>query len=124
MALATVTLAMAPGPGFPHGSPDHRYVVHLRLDAEARLDVAAWVADPAPWPAERARPGAPPQGGDVQYEPEAGWALRFFTGSDDSPDVPSVMMVPQDGRIRPGSYIRLFDPCDVPRDYRVVGVQL
>ncbi|HEY4254537.1 MAG TPA: hypothetical protein VGM87_25265 [Roseomonas sp.] len=124
MALVTVILAMGPGPGFPAGSPEHRYVLRLALDAEGRPDMAAWATDPAPWPAQRIRPGAPIRAGDVQHDPDAGWSLRFFGDAEDRADVPSVpLLAPDGGAIRPGSYITLIEPGDAPRDYRVVGVE-
>lgn len=124
MALVTITLAMGPGPGFPAGSPEHRYVLRLALDPEGRLDAVAWAADPAPWPAQRVSPGAPLRAGDVQYDPDAGWSLRFFGAAEDGADAPSVLMLPQDGAVRPGSYVTLVEPNDTPRDYRVVGVEV
>lgn len=123
MALVTVTLTMGPGPGFPAGNPEHRYVLRLALDADGRLDAAAWIADPAAWPAHRIVSDAPLQAGDVQYDPDVGWTLRFFGAADDSADAPSVLMLPQDGRVRPGSYMTLVEPDDAPRDYLVVGVE-
>lgn len=123
MALVTVTLAMGPGPGFPTGSPEHRYVLRLALDAEGRPDAAAWLADPTPWPAQRVWPGVPLRAGDIQHDPDAGWSLRFFGDAEDRADAPSVLMQPQ-GAMRPGSYVTLAEPNDAPRDYRVVGVEI
>jgi hypothetical protein len=123
-AFVTVTLAMGPGPGFPAGSPDHRYVLRLVLDADGRPDAAAWAADASPWPAERIRPDAPPRAGDIQHDPDAGWTLRFFGDAEDGMDAPSIRLLPpQDGAMRPGSYVTLAEPDEGARDYRVVGVE-
>src|SRR4051794_37588848 len=71
--MPLVTLVMASGPGFPAGSPAHRYEMEVMLNGERQLDSAAWQTDPNPWPARRIWPDEPPREGDVQYDPEAGW---------------------------------------------------
>ncbi|MES2713691.1 MAG: hypothetical protein V4653_19095 [Pseudomonadota bacterium] len=122
MRLMTVTLAMAPGPGFPEGSPGHRYVLTLALDGDARPDAAAWVADASPWPALRIRPGEPEIHGDVQYDDDSGWSLRFFGQADDRSDAPSTVLTVHEG-LRPGAYITVNEPEGDARTFRVVGVE-
>ncbi|MFC7542509.1 hypothetical protein ACFQU2_27705 [Siccirubricoccus deserti] len=48
--MPLVTLVMASGPGFPVGSPVHRYEMEVTLNGERQLDSAAWRADPNPGP--------------------------------------------------------------------------
>jgi hypothetical protein len=109
MAKVTVMLALAAGPGFPEGSPEHRYEIELVLDATGRPDAAAWAADPEPWRARRIRPGAEPLRGDVQHDPDHGWSIRFFEGAADSPDALRL-------RPRPGAPGRACDGDGAGRD--------
>lgn len=122
MQVMTVTLAMAPGPGFPEGSPDHRYVLALALDGDARPDAAAWIADAAPWPALRIRPGEADIAGDVQYDEDGGWSLRFFGEADDRSDAPTTGLYVHEG-LRPGAYVTVNEPKGDARTFRVVGVE-
>ena len=62
MATVTVILALATGPGFPKGSPEHRYEVQLALGPGGRPDGAAWLADPEPWRVQRFVPADSPRG--------------------------------------------------------------
>ena len=122
MPLMTVTLAMAPGPGFPEGSPEHRYVLCLALDGDARPDAAAWTADTDPWPAMRIRPGETDMRGDVQHDPDSGWSLRFFNQADDRSDAPTTGLIVHEG-LRPGAYLSVNEPEGEARAFRVVGVE-
>lgn len=119
--MPTVTLVLAGGPGFPAGSADHRYEIEVRLDAGGRLDPAAWAADPAPWPARRFRPGAPVRGGDVQFDAETGWSLRFDpeAGRDTELTEPLVHA----DVLRPGEHVTLRAENGQDWPYRVVGVE-
>ena len=72
-----VTLVVAAGPGFPQGSPEHRYEIGVTLTPGGHLDAAAWLADPNPWTARRIQPGSPPRPGDVVYDADTeSWAIR------------------------------------------------
>lgn len=122
MRLMTVTLAMAPGPGFPQGSPEHRYVLSLALDGDARPDAVAWAADADAWPALCLRPGEADMKGDVQYDEDGGWSLRFFGGDDDRSDAPTTGLNVQEG-LRPGGYVTINEPKGDARTFRVVGVE-
>ncbi|MDB5317124.1 MAG: hypothetical protein JWO26_3794 [Rhodospirillales bacterium] len=122
MRLLNVTLAMAPGPGFPEGSPDHRYIIALALDHDGRPDASAWIADDAPWRAMRIRPGETDIRGDVQYDPDSGWSLRFFNLADDRSDAPTTGLIVHE-TLRPGAYVTVNEPQGEPRSFRVVGVE-
>lgn len=122
MQLMTVTLAMASGPGYPEGSPAHRYVLTLALDGDGRPDAAAWLADPDPWPALRIRPGEADIHGDVQHDEDGGWSLRFFGQADDRSDAPTTGLAAHEG-LRPGAYVSINEPEGEARAFRVVGVE-
>jgi len=122
MSVMTVTLAMAPGPGFPEGSPDHRYVLALALDHDGRPDAAAWISDATPWPAMRFRPAETDTHGDVQWDEDSGWSLRFFNQADDRSDAPTTGLVVHEG-LRPGAYVTVNEPEGEARSFRVVGVE-
>jgi len=117
--MARVILVLATGPGFPSGSPDHRYEMEVALDAAGRLDAAAWRADPAPWPVLRFRPGAPPRRGDVQYDEETGWSLRF-PPEETRPERVEALISP--GMLRPGEYLTVRVADGVDYGYRIVSI--
>ncbi|MBR0681418.1 hypothetical protein GXW74_13055 [Roseomonas eburnea] len=122
MAAVTVILALAAGPGFPQGSPEHRYEIELALDAGGRPDAAAWSADPVPWRARRILPGAEPLPGDVQHDPDHGWSIRFFGAPTEGPDVPETRFDCGPDPVRPGEYVTVTEPDGAEFVYRVVGV--
>jgi hypothetical protein len=122
MATVTVLLALAAGPGFPRGSPDHRYEIELALDGAGRPDAAAWEADPTPWRARRIAPDTPPSTGDVQFDADNGWSIRFYHATADSPDAPETRFQAGADALRPGSYVSVSGPDGVEYAYRVVGV--
>jgi hypothetical protein len=127
--LVTVTLVMAHGPGFPEGSPGHRYELRVALDARGGLDAAAWLADPRPWPARRIWPGEPERHGDVQHDPDSGWSLRLAgggggaaEGEDDAADAPLQSLLDASGPMRPGGYVTITERDGRAYSYRIVGV--
>lgn len=123
MATVTVLLALAAGPGFPQGSAEHRYEIDLALDPAGRPDEATWVADPAPWRARRVAPDAPPAEGDVQFDPDNGWSIRFYQAAADSPDAPETRFQTGPEPVRPGGYVTVNEPNGAEYTYRVVGVR-
>ena len=122
MAKVPVLLALAAGPGFPEGSPDHRYEVTLVRDAAGRPDIEAWSADQAPWPARRIAPGTAPAEGDVQHDPDHGWSVRLFGLSGEGPDAPETRLDFGSEPVRPGEYVTVTEPDGSAFAYRVVGV--
>jgi hypothetical protein len=122
MATVTVLLALAAGPGFPEGCPEHRYEIALALDAAGRPDGAAWAADPTPWRARRIVPEAAPLEGDVQFDPDTGWSIRFFNAAAEGPDAPETAFATGTEPVRPGEYVLVTEPDGGEFTYRVVGV--
>ena len=122
MAKVAVLLALAAGPGFPEGSSDHQFEVTLALDAAGRPDVAAWWADPAPWPARRFAPGKPPAQGDVQHDADHGWSVRLFGPEGEGPDAPETRLDFGTQPVRPGEHVTVTEPDGSAFAYRVVGV--
>jgi len=122
MATVTLLLALAAGPGFPEGSPEHRYEVALALDATGRPDAAAWLTDPQPWPARRLEPGRAPLSGDVQHDPDHGWSVRLFGAASDGPDAPEIRLDFGADPVRPGGHVTVTEPDGTASSYRVVGI--
>lgn len=119
--MPLVTLVMANGPGFPQGSADHRYELSVRLTPGGQLDAAAWQADPNTWPATRYRPGEAPRGGDVQWDDETGWSLRFFAASGGAIDAPLQALIRNAGQLRPGEYLTIQESEGPACSWRVVS---
>ncbi|HYF09194.1 MAG TPA: hypothetical protein VD970_16355 [Acetobacteraceae bacterium] len=118
----TITAALISG---PHGMaewPDHKIEMRVVLDRHGRLDMHAWEADPEAWVARRLRPDAPSVRGDVQYDPDEGWVLRFYQGHDQSPDAPRCVLGIGVGPLRPGHCISVIEPGWKHYGYRIVGV--
>ena len=121
--MTMVTLVLANGPGFPQGSPDHRYEIGGTLTPGGHLDPEAWLADPAPWRARRIWPGEAPRGGDVQYDADTGdWSIRLYPGPGEAADAPVHAVLRNVGQLRPGEYLTIREPDGREYGYRVVGV--
>lgn len=119
----TVTLALVSGPGLPAGEhPERRIELEAVLDSSGRLDAGAWQADSRPWLARTVAPGAAPVEGDVQFDPDQGWSLRFWAGTTEGPDAMPAQFDPGADPIRPGEYVTLRQSDGRQFGYRVVGV--
>jgi hypothetical protein len=122
MERMLVTLSMVAGPGFPLGCQDHRYEIELALDAAGQADPIAWQEDPAPWRARHYRPDAPPELGDVQYDGDNGWFIRFSGSLAERFDAPEAHFDPGTSPIRPGEHVTITEVDGGVYDYRIVGV--
>jgi hypothetical protein len=121
--MPMVTLVVAAGPGFPQGSPDHRYEIGVTLTPGGQLDAEAWEADPRPWPAWRIWPGEPPGEGDVLFDADTGsWSIRLFPAPGTATDAPLHAQIRNAGQLRPGEYVTIREPNGTEFSYRVVGV--
>ncbi|MFT8244053.1 hypothetical protein [Roseomonas sp. BN140053] len=120
--MAWVTLSPSGGPGLPEGSPEHRYEICLTLDPHGQPSADAWLADGEPWPARRYWPGEGLIEGDVQYDPDLGWALRFFQRPDRAIDAPLHAMIRGNVRWRPGENVTIAEPDGQENAWRVVNV--
>ncbi|MBX6747281.1 MAG: hypothetical protein IRY87_35065 [Acetobacteraceae bacterium] len=119
--MPTVTLVMAAGPGFPGGSPAHRYELDVALDAAGHLDARAWQTDPRPWVARRYWPGEPMLSGEVLYDPDTGWSMRFSPRADDAGDAPLHEVIRGPALMRPGDYLTIREPDGAEYSYRIVS---
>ena len=125
MALApvTVTLALVSGPDPSQGeNPEQRIEMRVVLDTAGRLDAEAWQADPASWTARRIRPDSTPIGGDVWFEPDHGWTLRFWRSEGEEAEAPPALLDPGPDPLRPGEYVTVTAASGKQYGYRVVGV--
>ncbi|RAI59541.1 hypothetical protein [Roseicella frigidaeris] len=121
--MPVVTLVVAAGPGYPQGSPDHRYEMTVELTPGGHLDAKAWAEAPQPWPARRLWPGGLSREGDVHFDPDTeGWSIRLFPGPGEAADAPLHAQLRNAGQLRPGAYVTIAEPNGVEYSYRVVGV--
>ncbi len=121
--MRKVTMVLASGPGFPEGSPERRYDLEVSLEAGGVLDPARWQSDPEPWRATRLWPGEAPRRGDVQWDDDTGWWVRFFPGEDSAPDAPVHGVLRPAGSLRPGDYVTIVEPDGQEYGYRIVSVE-
>jgi len=121
--MPTVTLVLVSGAQYPQGSLDHRYEMELTLDRDGRADAEAWFADPSPWPARRFRPNVPMQEGEVHYDPDTGWRLRFFDDEEAGvDDTPLAALIRYEGRWRPGEIVTLSGRGGRESAWRIVAI--
>jgi hypothetical protein len=118
--LVEITLVMAWSPGLAPGAEPARIVFSLALDSQRHPDVAAWLADPHPWPARYEAPNQAPLAGDVAHD-EDGWSLRFYADAAAAPDAP-VHRLLNPGQLRPGEVLTIRAPGGGEAAWRVVGV--
>ena len=117
-----IILSPSGGPGLPEGSPEHRYEMSLVLDEQGQPSASAWLADPEPWQARRIWPVDGLMEGDVQYDPDLGWALRFVRQGDNAVDAPLHAMIQGHVRLRPGENVTVVEPDGRMNGWRVVSI--
>jgi hypothetical protein len=120
--MPLVVLSPSGGTGLPEGSPEHRYELQLTLDAQGYPDADAWLADKATWPARRFWPGEGLMDGDVIYDPDSGWAMRFFRRDDSPVDAPIHAVLRRTGPFRPGENVTIAELNGREYAWRIVGV--
>ncbi|WP_431272068.1 hypothetical protein [Dankookia sp. P2] len=121
--MPMVTLVVAAGPGFPQGSPGHRYEIAVPLTPGGQLDAEAWLADPKPWRARRIWPGGPARDGDMLFDPDTeSWSIRLFPAPGEATDAPLHAAIRNAGQLRPGEYVTIREPDGTEVSYRVVSV--
>jgi hypothetical protein len=123
--MPKVTLVLASGPGFPQGSPERRYELEVSLEAGGLLDPARWLSDPEPWRATRLWPDEAPRRGDVQWDEDTGWWVRFFAEAAGTAkaDAPLHGVLRPAGSLRPGDYVTIVEPDGQEFGYRIVSVE-
>ncbi|UFN48869.1 hypothetical protein LPC08_23180 [Roseomonas sp. OT10] len=120
--MTRIILSPSGGPGLPEGSPEHRYELELVLDGQGLPSAEAWLGDTNPWPARRQWPGQGVMEGDVQYDPDLGWALRFFHPSDRADDAPLHAVMQVRTWLRPGENVTIVEPNGKEHGWRVVSI--
>jgi hypothetical protein len=111
--MAKITALLAHGPGQPEGDVAHGLEMRLCLTPEARIDFAAYQADPLPWRTRRFWPDREDWAGELIRVDES-WALRSQRGEDEPlwDFIPAIM--------RPGEYLTLRRPSGEELIYRIV----
>jgi hypothetical protein len=120
--MPLVVLSPSGGTGLPEGSPEYRYEVQLTLDPQGFPDPQAWHSDPNSWVARRFWPGQGLMDGDVVYDPDMGWALRFFRRDDSPVDAPIQAVIRSGAPCRPGENVTITEPDGQEYAWRIVGV--
>ncbi len=83
MALKRIRIELARSPDFPDGSHRHGYEFILPLDAEGRIDLAAYGRAPELATVHRFWEGEDDQTGELIRGEDGGWAFSYEQGEDD-----------------------------------------
>lgn len=118
--ISEIRLELARSPGFPQGDPNHAYRLHLPLDAEGRIDGAAFRDTPPAWRVRRSRPGEADAHGRILRGPGG----RFFFDYDDrsAHDDEAGFRFAEE-RFVVGEYVSIRDDDGEMRTFRVVSVR-
>lgn len=119
-SISEIRLELAREPGHPEGDPNHAYRLHLPLDADGRIDGAAFRGTPAAWRVRRSRPGEADAHGRIVRGPGG----RFgFDYDDASPHDDEAGFRFGDERFVVGEYVSIRDEGGDMRTFRVVSVR-
>lgn len=120
----TLTLALIGAPEPPSGAPADGWIaIDVVLDAAGRLDAQAWARRAERWAARRSSEASTPESGDLSFDEDNGWSLRFYGAAADRPDAPPVLLDPGPDPLRPGAHVTLREADVDEATYRVVGLE-
>jgi hypothetical protein len=114
MSWKTIRLELARSPGFPDGSPERAYLLHLPLDDDGLVDLGRFRRSPElatvhrHWPGERVRSG-------YVIHKRGGWAFSYAIGELDDENVVHLERHP----LRLGEYVTITEPDGEKLPYRI-----
>ncbi len=116
--LYTVRMLLARNPGFPEGSSERGYELHVPLTADGHLDAETWRARKAECSVTRFWHEEPDRKGELIHG-RHGWAFSYEPGeADDEP------LFKLDGHVfRPGEYVTVRETGGDALTFRIVSVR-
>lgn len=117
--LKTIRLELARMPGFPEGAPDCGYEFTAPLDADGKLDAAAWKDNRARCTVRRFWRGEKAEHGYLVHARGGNWMFSYREGEDD--DEPIFRF--DRHLMKPGEYVSITEHDGVTRPFRVVSVR-
>jgi len=119
MALKRIRLEAARSGEFPDGSPNHGFELAMPLGADARIDAAAFDADPLVCSAIRFWGAEDDRHGLLIRTADGGFAISFEIGEDDDEPIHHL----GEHRFREGEYVSVSESDGVERTFRVISVR-
>ncbi|MGE0828441.1 MAG: hypothetical protein AB7O04_03705 [Hyphomonadaceae bacterium] len=122
MALSQIALRLARNPdaGFPDGDPERGYRIVAPLDADSRLDPAAWRANKERCTAIRFSPNEDEKADGWLSHRGSHWFLRYDE-EEEGPDEPVFRL--GDHVLRVGEYLTIHEADGDDLVYRVAEVR-
>jgi hypothetical protein len=118
MTLMKIRLELARTKEDPDGNPSHGYELIAPIDAEGRLDAAAWTSNRQLCSVRRFTPNADDEHGLLVHTSRKAWAFSYEPGEDD--DEPLYRL--EQHRFRMGEYVSVREHDGVTRPFKVVSV--
>ena len=120
MSMKRITLRLARNEGYPNGDPSQGYVMIAPLDADGRIDLAAWQARRKECVVERFHTD-PDERADG-WLTHSGSHWRFHYDEDhEGPDEPGHRL--GEHRFTAGEYVTFAHHGDEPLTYKVMSVE-
>jgi hypothetical protein len=119
MTLKNISLALARTPEQPNGDPSHGYEFRAPLDADGRLDMAAWKDVKSLCTVQRIDHGIAAERGLLVVSGRGHWAFSYEIGDDDDEGIFKLT----GHRIVPGEYITVTEHDDRARTFLVTDVR-
>ena len=114
MSWKTIRLELARSPGFPDGSPERSYLIHLPVNDHGIVDLDQFRRAPELATVHRRWPGERDRSGYVIHK-RAGWAFSYAVGDLDDENVFHLERHP----LRVGEYVTVTEPDGDKLPYRV-----
>jgi hypothetical protein len=121
--LSKITLQLARNKEFPEGSPAHGYVFTAPLDAEGRLNPAAWRDHRAACTVRRYWGSEPPVHGWLAHrsggENGATWGFDYDAATHEDDEAGFRL---DSHRFKPGEYVSITDPAGKSHTFKVAAI--
>ena len=118
--ISHIKLELAREPGHPEGSSEHGYDLHLPIDADGRIDAAAWRRQKKLCRVRKFSPGAEDRRGLILHGPGGRW---LFDYTDETVRDDEHAFNFQEERFVVGEYVSIRENDGVMHTFKVVAVR-
>lgn len=119
MTLNRIVMRLARNEAFPDGDEQQGYVLVAPLDANHKIDLAAWRENREKCTVERFHPNPDEKADGWLTHRGDHWRFRYDE-EDEGPDEPGYRL--GDHEFRPGEYVTITFHGDAPLTYRITEV--